>query len=123
MTGLLTAPSAPPLPPPTGPAVGVAQPQSGWAIFWRGRVFSEADLTGQHLATLALLTGTDDYEALDIDPRNGHQRLMQMIAAFLCVDDTSGLSDPATAGDAISKAISEVSKASADEILGALRLW
>lgn len=111
--------------PPRGPSAQLPAPPStadGWSIVWRGRVWRESELTGQHLATLALLTGSDDYETLDIDPRHGHQRLMQMIAAFVCVDETAGLADAGDAAEAITLAIQQVSKASADEILGALRL-
>lgn len=115
----MTAPSVPKLPPPTGAPVGA--PSSAWALFWRGRAYNESDLTGQHLAFLALLTGSDDYEALDINPLAGHQRLMQMLTAFVCVERTAGIDDPAMAGDEMAAAIQEVAKASVDEILGALR--
>lgn len=107
------------LPPPSGSPLAVAA--AGWALFWRGRAFSESDLTGQHLAFLALLTGSDEYEALDINPLAGHQRLMQMLTAFVCVERTAGLDDPAKAGDEMAAAIKEIAEASADEILGALR--
>lgn len=103
------------------PSTGVDLPRPGaWSLHWRGRVYHEADLTGQHLATLALLTGNDDFEALDLDPRHGHQRLMQMLMAFLTVEAAGDVVDGDELAGVIATKIDEVSKASVDELLGAL---
>lgn len=108
--------------PDTSTAVGLPRP-GAWSLHWRGRTFHESMLTGQHLATLALLTGSDDFEALDIDPRHGHQRLMQMLTVFVCIDAvrTSGVDDADQVALMMAAAIDEVSKASVDELLGSLQ--
>lgn len=102
-------------------AVDLPRP-GGWAIRWRGSRWTDADVTGQHLATLALLSGTDDFDSLDIDPRHGHQRLMSMLMALVCVQRAQGCIDVEDVTNTLAVALDEVSKASADEILGALVL-
>ena len=95
-----------------------------WSIQWRGNTYGEADVTGQHLAVLALIAGTDDFESLDIDPRHGHQRLMMMIASVVAVASVESLGADADEDDIagqVAHAVAEVSAASVDEILGALR--
>lgn len=122
MTDLLAPPTLPPVHPlhaPPAPPT-VAKPAPEWRIVWRGRTFCEVDLTGQHLSTLALLTGTDSYDSLDLDPRHGHQRLMQMICAFVAVESAE-TAEPDEVPGRMATAIEQVSKASADEILAALR--
>lgn len=106
------------LPAPSGAPVV----ESGWELVWRGHTWREADLTGQHLSVLSLLSGSDDYETLDLDPRHGHQRLMMMLAAF---EATRGLdeADVEEVADTIARAQKQIAEASADEILGALKLW
>lgn len=106
------------------PTTVVDLPRPGaWSLYWRGRTFHESMLTGQHLATLALLTGSDDFADLNVDPRQGHQRLMQMLAVVVCIDavKASGVDDADQVALMMADAISEVSSASVDEILGALR--
>lgn len=104
------------------PSTSVDLPRPGaWSLHWRGRVFRESDLTGQHLATLALLTGSDDFGALDLDPRHGHQRLMQMLMAFITVESAGDVADGDELADIIAAKINEVSRASVDELLGAIR--
>lgn len=107
--------------PPSTPPVDLPAP-GGWSIEWRGRTFHESELTGQHLATLALLTGSDDFAALDVDPRHGHQRLMSVLMAFLTVAAARevGPEDGDVLAGVIAQAIDEVSSASVDELLGAL---
>ena len=97
-------------------------PTAPWRITWRGQSWAESDLTGQHLAVLALITGRDDYDMLEISPVNGHQRLMMLIAACVTVDRTMG-ADPESPDEiatTVAESVDEVSKASVDEILGAL---
>lgn len=104
------------------PTTVVDLPRPGaWSLHWRGRTFRESQLTGQHLATLALLTGSDDFAALDVDPRHGHQRLMQMLMAFRTVEESAGVEDEDALAAVVAATISEVSTASVDEILGSLR--
>ena len=108
--------------PNTATAVDLPRP-GAWSLEWRGRRFHESQVTGQHLAMLALLTGSDDFESLDLDPRHGHQRLMQMLTVVVCIDTVraSGTDDADQIALIMADAIDEVSKASADEILGSLR--
>lgn len=93
-----------------------------WRITWRGSSWGESDLKGKHLAVLALMTGRDDWDALEIDPRNGHQRLMMMISALVTVDRTEGtdIEDPEVIATQLAESMSEVSEAPAEEILAAL---
>jgi hypothetical protein len=92
----------------------------GWLIRWRGSEWRDTDVTGQHLATLALLAGDDSFESLDVDPRHGHQRLMGMLTALVCVERAQDLEDVDQVAATLSAALDEVAKASADEILSAL---
>jgi hypothetical protein len=104
------------------PATAVDLPRpGGWTLEWRGRKWTDADVTGQHLATLALLTGTDDYASLDVDPRHGHQRLMSMLMALVSVDRSQGMEDADAVAAMLTEVLQEISKASVDEILGALK--
>jgi hypothetical protein len=105
--------------PTAATAVDLPRP-GGWRITWRGKSWTDADVTGQHLATLALLSGTDDFAQLDIDPRHGHQRLMSMLMALVAVDRADGLEDVDAVTDLLAVALSEVAGAPADEILAAL---
>jgi len=102
-------------------AVDLPRP-GGWTIRWRGARWTDADVTGQHLATLALLSGTDEFDSLDIDPRHGHQRLMSMLMALVCVQRAQNAVGADDVADTLAVALDEVAKASADEILGALVL-
>jgi len=106
------------------PTTVINLPRPGeWSITWRGSTLHESELTGQHLAVLSLITGSDSYEDLDIDPRDGHQRLMMMLSAVAAVAATEGLDENADA-DAVAHIVAEammsVTKASVDEILGSL---
>ena len=97
-------------------------PPAPWRITWRGDTWNESDLTGQHLAVLALIAGRDDFDMLEMTPTNGHQRLMMMITACVVVSHSAG-ADPKDADEVaamVAESVDEVSKASVDEILGAL---
>jgi hypothetical protein len=75
---------------PTGSPVDVASVRGGWRIGWRGRVWTDADIRGEHLAFVALLTGDDSWRMLDVAdvrPEVGPVRLMCLIAALVAVDD------------------------------------
>lgn len=111
---------------PPNPETLVDVPRPGsWAIEWRGRTVTEADISGQHLSVLSMISGTDDFASLDVDPRHGHQRLMLMIAAIDVVAAVNEMGDDVSDEDAVANvvaaSVAAVSKASADEILGALR--
>jgi hypothetical protein len=110
-------------PPDQTTLVDAPQPTT-WTIVWRGLTCGEADIVGQHLSVLSLISGTDDFAALDIDPRGGHQRLMMMIATIVAVNEVGSLEDvtddEAVAG-VVATAIASVSAAPAEEILGSLR--
>jgi hypothetical protein len=106
----------------------------GWRIVWRGRQWADTDLRGNHLATLALLTGGEDsWVSLDLsappddlaggwvdlvdgnDPRRGFVRLMNVLLTFLTVEYEQG------DGAGSAEAVAEVAEASAEEIIGSLR--
>lgn len=92
-----------------------------WSLHWRGQVFHESDLTGRHLSVLSLMTGRDDFDALDMNPTLGHQRVMMMISAFLAVQAGFQAGDPDAAADVIATVMAEVADAPAEEILGSIR--
>lgn len=97
-------------------------PARPWRITWRDKTWTEDDMTGQHLAVLALVAGRDDFDMLEISPSNGHQRLMMVISAFVAVDRT-GAANPEDADEVaavVAESVDEVSRASVVEILGAL---
>ena len=99
-------------------------PSARYRLAWRGIEPRESALSGQHLAALAILTGRDDFTALEIHPAQGHQRLMMMLTAVVAVRAAAG-ADPATdtpedIEDYVARAVAEVSSASIDEILGAI---
>ncbi len=107
---------------PPDPSTAVPAPGE-WAINWRGLRFSESGFTGQHLSVLSLIAGTDQFDTLDIDPRHGHQRLMMVISACVVVAATKSMPEDAGEEDVVNlvaEAVSEVSAAPAEEILGAL---
>jgi hypothetical protein len=106
--------------PDTSTGVDLPRP-GGWSLHWRGRVFRESDMTGQHLATLALISGRDDFELLDIDPRHGHQRLMSVLTAFVVVEASQSVADEDELAAVVASKVAEVAKASVDEILGAIQ--
>lgn len=108
---------------PPDPSTFVAGAEPGsWVLAWRGKKFAESDLTGQHLSVISLISGSDDFASLDVDPRHGHQRLMMVLAAFIAVDATASLGDvdEATVAGLVAEAVESVSAASAEEILGSL---
>ena len=97
-------------------------PKPAWRITWRGDTWAESDMIGQHLSVLALVTGRDDYDMLEISPVNGHQRLMMLITAFVTVkrSDDMDPEDTDAVATVVAESVDEVAKATVDEILGAL---
>lgn len=98
-----------------------------WTIEWHGHTWNDADLTGQHLATLALISGDDRFEDLSITeaevrayPSLGYMRLINMLSAFVVVEATNGITDPDEAHDAALRALEQVQQASAADILAAV---
>jgi len=90
-----------------------------WKITWRGKTWAESDLTGRHLSVLSLITGRDDFDALEMSPTQGHQRLMMMIAACMVVD-AGAVGDTDEAAALMAESMDEVANAPVEEILGAL---
>lgn len=93
-----------------------------WRITWQGKSWTDADLTGQHLAALALISGDDRFETLQVSedeirayPALGHQRLMNLLGALVVVDTADTFGDDR---DELAAALAEISEAKADEILG-----
>jgi len=72
---------------------------------------------------LSLISGTDDFNSLDVDPRHGHQRLMMVLTAFVVVDRVrvAGTNDADAVAAIVAESIADVSAASVDEILGAIQ--
>lgn len=98
-----------------------------WTIRWRGCLWTDADLTGQHLATLALISGDDRFDDLSITeaevrayPSLGYMRLMNLLCALMAVEACDGIDDPDEAQQAIVEALAEIQAASAEEIIGAV---
>ena len=93
-----------------------------WTLTWRGIVFHEDQLAGRHLAVLAIITGRDDFTALEMSPANGHQRLMMMLATVVASTrvEEAGVEEEDALATIVAESINEVSTASVDEILGAL---
>ena len=98
-----------------------------WSMNWRGDSWTDDDLTGLHLATLALISGDDRFENLELSeadvtgyPSEGYMRLMFMLSSFVVVSVCNGLDDEA-AQSATTAALTEIQAASADEILGSIK--
>lgn len=96
---------------------------SGWSITWQGKTWTDADLTGQHLAQLALLSGDDRFERLVIKedeirayPSLGFMRLLNMLSALVSVDVANEYDD----ADEVAAALKEIQQASAEDIIGAV---
>jgi hypothetical protein len=110
-------------PAPDPSTIAAGEKPVAWSIVWRGLKFDESQLTGQHLSVLSLISGTDDFTTLDVDPRHGHQRLMMMIAACVVVAAANSVGDEFKTDDVaalVAEAVEEVASAPAEEILGAL---
>ena len=106
---------------PAGPAVDLPPPGRTWRIEWRGRTWRESDLKGSHLAFVALLNGTDDWQMLDVadlNPTVGPVRLMNLIAAFMAVEQGADAAEDETV---LVRIIREVGEAPAAELLDAVR--
>lgn len=93
-----------------------------WRITWQGKTWTDEDLTGRHLATLALITGDDRFEDLRVDedeirayPLLGHQRLMCLLSALVAVDTAETFDGDESE---VAAALEEIAKAKADDILG-----
>lgn len=101
-------------------------PLRPWRITWRGSSWTEDDLTGQHLATLAIIAGDDAFDLLRLTPveareypRRGFMRLMYMVSALAVTEATDGLDDE-DAQRVLVETLSEIQKAPAEEIVAAL---
>ena len=101
---------------------------SSWTITWGDQSWTDDDLTGQHLATLALISGDDRFESLSLTadevveyPSEGYMRLMFMLSAFVTVHVCNGLDDDDEAQEATTLALTDVQSSSADSILASIR--
>lgn len=99
-----------------------------WTISWGDQSWTDDDLTGQHLATLALISGDDRFESLSLTadevvdyPSEGYMRLMFMLSAFVTVHVCNGIDDDDAARDATATALADIQNATADEILGCVK--
>lgn len=99
-----------------------------WTISWEGRTWTDDDLTGQHLGTLAIISGDDRFQSLQIDeptmreyPKEGYMRLMNMLATLIAVDAVTDDMDDTRAAEALAQALKSVQQAKADDILDAVR--
>lgn len=99
-----------------------------WRITWRGKQWTDLDLTVQHLGVLALLSGNDDWESLDVEHgiaaaragvMDGYMRLVNMLCAFAFVDRVPEGTPEDDAQELGAKAIDEVRKVTAVELLDA----
>jgi hypothetical protein len=97
---------------------------NGWSLTWQAKTYSDADLTGQHLAALALISGDDRFEQLAVTPdeikvypAQGYMRLMNLLGAFVTVDTANEYD-----GDEaeVAAALDEIRQASAEDILSAV---
>jgi hypothetical protein len=102
---------------------------SGWTITWRGNTWTDDDLTGIHLAQLAIISGDDRFESLSITeddirsyPSDGYMRLMFMLSTFVVTAACEGLdhSNVDEATDRTALALRTVQTATADEVLGCI---
>lgn len=82
---------------------------SGWRITWGERSWTDEDVTGADLISVALLVG-DSWE--NCDPMRGPQQLMAYIAAL----------EVRTADRDLEEVMAELAASPATEILGALSL-
>lgn len=99
-----------------------------WRITWRGQSWTDNDLTVQHLGVLALLSGGDEWTDLDLEAAleqarlevvDGYQRLVNMVCAFVIVDQVpDGLPEDAAHQRTVI-AMNGVRKAPAVEMIGA----
>lgn len=100
-----------------------------WRITWGGKSWTDQDLTVRHLGVLTILSGDDDWEALDVPTKlavarqgvlDGYMRLVNMVAAFVAVDRTPE-SMPAEEAQAVMTAtLAELSGSTVDDIFGAV---
>lgn len=108
------------LAPPTSPNL------PAWTIRWHGHAWSDADLTVEHLAALAVISGDDSFGSLMLDPvvvrdypGEGYMRLVFMLSALAVVEACRGLEgEEAQARSTF--VLGEIQKASADLVLGCI---
>lgn len=94
-----------------------------WRIEWQGQSYGWADLTVGHLALIALLSGTDEWESLDprwIDPTSGYMAAAYMLTAFLAQERvTDGMTDDEAAA-VMAQVYAEVSAVKASALADAV---
>lgn len=102
-----------------------AKTVAGWTITWRGQSWTDDDLTGLHLATLALISGDDRFEDLTITPEEvalypalGFMRAFNLLRTFVLVAALDG-TDGDEANEIDGRVLDELKAATADELIGA----
>ena len=98
-----------------------------WTITWRGHSWADTDVTVEHLAALAVISGDDSFGSLNLNPvvirdypGEGYMRLVFMLSALAVVEACDGL-DGAEAEAMSVRVLSEIKKATADSVLGCIR--
>jgi hypothetical protein len=78
-----------------------------WTLTWGERAWTAEDLTGRHLALIAVGLGTDTW---DISPTTGPVHLLAVLGACLAVDE----------GRELAEVMAELQQRPASELLAAL---
>jgi hypothetical protein len=116
-------------PPDLSTHVELPAPSWSWRITWRGRSWTDLDLTAQHVAVLVILNGRDDWLDLSMTDAvheavsgvvDGPMRLVNMVCALVSVDRTPEGTPDELASVATAHAISEVRAVPIVEIISAI---
>ena len=97
-----------------------------WTIRWAGHEWTPNDLTGQHLAALAIISGDDSFGSLELTPdtmigypAQGYMRLMFMLSALAGVTACEGLEGDEAAG-MMGRVLASIQAATAEDILASI---
>lgn len=99
---------------------------NGWTIRWQGHTWTDQDVTVEHLATLAIISGDDSFGSLELTPDvikdypgEGYMRLVFMLSALAGVAACEGLDGDEAQGE-LTIALADIQRASADSVLAAI---
>lgn len=113
MTATMLAPPAPPKLP-------------DWTIRWGGYSWADSEVTVEHLAVLAVISGDDSFGSLVLDPvvvrdypGQGYMRLVFMLSALAVVEACRGL-DGDEAAEMTARVMSGIQKSAAEVVLGCI---
>jgi hypothetical protein len=116
-------------PPDLDTRVELPRPDWSWRITWRGRSWTDNDLTGQHVAVLAILNSRDDWADLNMTEAiheaitsviDGPLRLVNMIIALASVDRSPEGTPEDEAQEVTALTIQEVRAVPMVEIISAI---